>query len=159
MRGSLDNPPIIIVTSRSKFLLVLATCVAFMVSGIFMVRDGRTDGYWIAGFFGLGVIVALWRVRIPARLELSPEHLLWFTGNKTIRFRWVEIQEFVAWHPVRSSTQVGIIFAPGSRLDTSATGFMLRAFDVSGSLGGSWEIKTSDLIRMLNTARERWGSR
>jgi hypothetical protein len=156
MRGSLDDPPIIIVTSRGKFLLVLAICLAFGITGVFMGRDGQTRGDWIAVFFGLGVIVALWRIWVPARLELSPEHLLWFTGNKAICFRWIEFQDFVPFHPSRFSTHVGYFLAPGSQLKTSVSDWSRGTFGVSGSFGGSWEIGTPDLIELLNTARKRW---
>lgn len=156
MRGSLDDPPIIIVTSRSKFLRALATCVAFATAGIFMVRDGNADGYWITGFFGLGVVVALWRIWVPAHLELSPEHLLWFTGNKTICYRWIEFQDFVPFRPAKFSTHVGFILAPGSRLKTSLSDWSRRTFSVSGSFGGGWEIRAPDLIELLNKAQKRW---
>lgn len=156
MRGSLDAPPIIVVTSRYKFLLLLATSGAFVAGGISMTRDGQTGGYGVACFFGLCAIVALWRLLVPARLELSPKQLLWFNGRKTLRFRWTDFQAFVPLHPARFSTHIGFILAPGSQVRTRMSDWNRKTFGLDGSLGGGWEIRPSDLIELLNGARQRW---
>ena len=50
--------PVTLYPSRTKWLLVLATCALFAVGGFWMIRSGEPWGWFVLIFFGLGVVVA-----------------------------------------------------------------------------------------------------
>ena len=57
----------------------------------------------------LGVAIAVWRLMTPARLELSPSGLTWFSGRKTMSFRWDDFDHFVLFRVTAFTSHTGYV--------------------------------------------------
>ena len=164
MEGSFENPPIVITSSMAKTLLLLAGCIAFVCLGVSIIAQGPTTikgyigGYASVVFFGLGIPVAIWRLFVPAWLQLSPQGLDWFNGRTTKHFAWSEFGEFVAYRPSSRARSRHIGFM---RLRPPTDHSMLRSLTrnltgVDGSFGGGWSLDPGTIVDLLNRAKTRW---
>ena len=161
MLGSIDSPPIVIVTARWKYVLLLAMCVA--LAGLcFSVAWHGTQArlYLGAVFFGMAAPLMLWRILLPERLEISPNGLTWFTGRKTMTYGWREFAVFRAFRPSsRSLTKsfVGYDYVPDHPKRGKLTALNHVLVGLDGSFGGQWEISADKVASLLNEARLKWG--
>src|SRR5271154_2377326 len=80
MQGSLDDPPIIIRTSREWNLVGVVVCAVMTYFRVYV--------------FGLGVIYFCWQLIDPSMLALAPEGLTWKTSFKRRRWAWNEVVNF-----------------------------------------------------------------
>jgi hypothetical protein len=137
---------------------LLAICAAFIAAGIVMIHDPQVslEGYFVTAFFGLGLPVFLWRIFLPAWLELSPNGLRWFTSRKVERYSWHEILEFRVYGPSAYSRQVGYVLGPQSTRHTKVSAVVRNMSGVDGGFGGSWTLGANKLMELLNCAREKW---
>jgi hypothetical protein len=161
MKGSLDNPPVLIFSSRWKSLLVLAGCLAFVAMGAFMLKSMNSDdpqrrvAYLCIGFFGLGSPLMAWRFLFPDSLLLAPEGIVWRSALRTMRWTWQEVGNFQVCRITRSGT-VGFDFSPSYTKQIRLRATNKSLFGVEGSFTGGWEIGPDELARLLNAARARW---
>ena len=88
--------PVTLHISRKKWLLVLLGCVAFTAAGIWMIVDGKSDGWGVTLFFGAGVIVSA-IVLVPGASQLTLDANGFAVTNMFRRFtaRWQDVSGFV----------------------------------------------------------------
>jgi len=161
MQGNIDSPPIILVTARWKYFLLLIMCLglAWMCFS-FAAQAAQKRLYIGAALFGLGAPVMLWRILVPERLEMSPAGLAWFTGRKTMTYGWREFAGFRAFRPSsRSLTKsfVGFDYVPDHPKRGRLTALNHVLAGVDGSFGGQWEMSADKVAALLNDARLKWG--
>jgi hypothetical protein len=160
MQGDFEAPPIIVLTSRWKAVALFLGCACFVGIAVFLIATdgGSFISYMTGGFFALGLPLAIWRLRVPARLEMSPQGLIWFTGKSDIIYSWHEFTSFRAYLVSgRSWTKhIGYDLAPDSSKRSKYTSIGRKIAGVDGGFGGGWELKPEAVAILLNQAKARW---
>jgi hypothetical protein len=160
VQGSLDNPPVIVVTARWKILLLLFVAAFFSWMLFSIARHQHLNRlYFGAVLFGLCVPVMLWHICVPARLEISPSGITWFNGRKTVEYVWTDFADFRAYRPSSRaiSKYVGYELIPQSPKRSRMTAVAHALAGVDGGFDGQWEMSADDLVTLLNQARAKWG--
>jgi hypothetical protein len=162
MQGSLDNPPVIIAMSRWKVGLLLIGSLLLAAGGAWMIarEPGKASGYFCLLFFGLCVLVFIWRFLSPPRLEISRDGLAWFNGRKTLTYAWNDFAGFRTYKP--SSRNLSKYVGYQYREDHPKRGKMAavaRAIaGVDGGFSGQWELSADKVAALLNAAKDKWAS-
>ena len=98
--------------SRKKAAMLFVVCLVFVVGGVWMVRSGESEGYFVAGFFGLGLPVAVLQFHPKAcYLRLEREGFTFCGLFRTLTVRWAEVREFGVMD-VFGNAMVGWNFTP-----------------------------------------------
>lgn len=141
----------IVRSSRWRALATLAIGLGF---GIYLGRIIPHPGaalninyHWAIAAFIAGS--GLFRLVLPARLELSPTGLVWFSGISTVRYAWSDFTGFEVVTRPRSGAYAAFVLAEKTK---SRFAFS----ETSGSLGNGWDISVEELVLNLNDARRRW---
>ena len=159
MQGSLEQPPIVVHGSRARALMVTLICAAFVAIGATFVLGPK--GFepamgFVMLFFGLGLLVGLWMLVAPARLEIGPagiaQRVLW----RTTRMSWTDVYDFRPVAMGLTNRFIGFDY-----LVPPPRGGGLRQLNnalvgAQGALQADWEIKSEAVADLLNQARERW---
>lgn len=145
-----------ITASRGKSLLLLAGCLAFVATSLFVDRHGRA-GWGIQSaelFFGLGSLIALWTLVRPQRLLLDGFGFTLAGGlvRTPRRIAWADIDGFVVYRMPRGGKMVGWRYRPDR-----ARGALKRAVaemaGVDGALPKGWPGKPEALVETLERYR------
>ena len=161
MQGSLDDPPIVIRSSRWKAALFLLIAAGFVAIGIWMLTDPKAS-HWMAwlgiAFFGLGIPIFGLRVIRPDRLTLAPDGIIWRSVLRTSRWQWTDLHGFRPYSPTGGASQhVGFELTNShQRRDGGIRGAAKALTGVEGSFGDGWELSAAELADLLNRARTRW---
>ena len=92
---------------RSKMLLLFLLCSAFTAGGILMIRDGAKAGWFVAGFFSLGILVPLLQLFPKSSFLTVDEDGIEFAGLfRKCRLKWRDISEFGVYS--RKSIGIGM---------------------------------------------------
>jgi len=162
MQGSLDQPPIVIRSSQTTSLWMLLISIAFVASGVLIVRDPTQNpvmGYLGIAFFGAGIPLFGYRLIRPDVLTVSPDGIIWRTLFRTFSRRWDDVQDFRPYAPTGRtiSKHLGFDFTDSYRLHSKRLRRTAKSLTgVEGSLGGGWELSAADLADLLNNAGTRW---
>jgi hypothetical protein len=160
MRGSLDDPPIVIRQNRLKFFFISLVCGAFVLLAVPILRR-HTDqavalvvlAYVTIAFFGSGALLLLLVAIFPGSLIVEKEGIISKISFRTFRYRWADFEKFTVWSPATFSRHVGCIFSEEYQAHHASA----RITGGLGSFGGGWELKTADVVDLLNRARDLWG--
>ncbi|SFM89453.1 PH domain-containing protein [Pleomorphomonas diazotrophica] len=160
VQGSLECPPIVIVASAEKAILLLLACLAFVCLGVFIISNGSTrPGTHVIAYAGIffsggGALTSFWALVAPPRLTLSPEGLALFSGFRTRHYAWPDFSKFVICRSSRGNTgYVGFTFELRRGEECGVT---RRLFGVDGGIGGLWPMSPSTLVDLLNSAKDKW---
>lgn len=156
MRGSLDEPPIVIRAVRWRSGLYFAGGAVLTVA---MVRAFPGAPILLKLIMAPGVLLIGWtwfhdlpRFISPDVLTLSPEGLEHRTFRRTRRLVWSEVVRFA---PL-------LVSGPGASRVYGGVSYRLRDPEAdrrdSGTLPDGWEIDVRSLVKLLNEARKRWGA-
>ena len=162
VQGSLDQPPIVIRSSRLYSALMLLIAAGFVAIGAFMLRDPKesaTISYLIMIFFGAGIPLFAWQLIRPGVLTLAPEGASWRSPFRTVHYQWNDLQNFRPYKPAGKSISkhLGFDFTDSYRAGHGGSyGLAKTLTGVEGSFGGGWELSAADLAQLLNQARARW---
>ena len=164
MRGSLDNPPIVVAISRWLPGLMMPLPMAITVFSIWMIMYDPSEwrSYLFAGIFGGFTFFVVRRFLSPPRLEISAQGLGWFKNGTVVRYDWQDFADFRAYLPNRGFFEnVGYDYAPDSPKRRMMPTFALAivpyvAAGVDCGFGGPWEIPADDVASLLNQARAKW---
>ena len=156
MQGSLDHPPVVVRAARSWALAYLAGCLLFVAVGFYSLRFSWAAWLGIP-VFALTALVFLVQVLFPATLRLAPEGVAWFTGFKTYRYRWDEIENFrVSRLPASPLTEmVGFEYSPAARERRRIDPNKPQG-SIDGAFGTNWEISSAELVALLEKSRRHW---
>lgn len=141
--------------SREKYLFVLAAAVAFVLVGVWMVRNPEIarDGFktlvaWAAVAMGLLALpIVLLRLIKPSRLILKPDGFLIETPPMGSRWRaWSDIAEFYVWEAHRTKI-VAFSYLPGREPNDPVTA-MNASLGAPGNLGAHWTIQPEELLEL-----------
>jgi hypothetical protein len=155
MRGSLENPPIILRESwlswgGSLFLGVVCLSASLYLP---LAGEGPNPGHGWYGVIASGVFL-VWRYFHPARVEIWPDRFMW-VGLLPIRHEYAfrDIDEFGLNYASKGDVCVAFKLKKDSprrkRLD--AVSELLTGFDET--ISGSWEISSQQFCDLLNRTR------
>jgi hypothetical protein len=87
--------PMVLRPSPLKWLGVNAICLVFVVIGTFMIRSGDAMGWFVAGFFGLGLLVGI-VCMLPgaAYLTLDAQGFTMCSLYRAHTYRWEDVTGF-----------------------------------------------------------------
>lgn len=164
VQGSLDSPPIIVHASRSYVLTVLIGSILFACMLLIFQRDGHSWLFaWYVGllFFGSGIIMSIYFLIRPRRIEITPAGAYMKHPFRSVKFCWRDVENFrvIQLSNFRYSAVVGWTCRHGSNPDSGL--FRGVAYGVTGLDGyfpPGWEVTAEELLAQLNAGMKRWGS-
>src|SRR6185295_9246378 len=137
--------PVVLDSSRKKWLLVLLGGVLFTAGGILMIRSGDSFGWYVTIFFALVAICAV-ATMLPGAGYLSLdkdgfEARSLFRGNRT---RWSDTKGFEAKSPLRV-TQRLVVYDDLTRKYRVLTGVNAMIVGHNAALGDTYGLAADDL--------------
>jgi hypothetical protein len=148
--------PITLRPGRLKTVLLLITCLLFVLGGIWMGVEGKWVGFLCGAFFALGLpIFALQLHPKAAYLHLAPDGFTFCALFRAHTVHWGHVSEFaVIW--IGPNRMVAWNFTR----DCSPTG---RARAISKSLSGyeaalpdTYGMKPQELVDLMESLRQRF---
>jgi len=152
VRGSLENPPVIVEGRRSPLLYMVAFITVVPVIGAARLLDGTFSGsssaYAILGFFILGTLAGWLSVLRPTALIIRNDGLEYRHALRSTHYRWEDFSafEFDSGNP---GMVVGILAEGNAQGRFAGESVALQ--------GPYWEVNGEDFLALLNAARARWG--
>jgi hypothetical protein len=160
VQGSLDQPPIVVRSSRSTAFVMLIISIVFVLLILKIPNRNPTVSYLGIAFFGLGIPFSAWRFIRPDILIVAPEGITWRSALRTAHWQWSDVQSFRPYSPGRRRTvskHLGFDFTESYYGQGRRLRHIIKATTgVEGSLGGGWELSAAELADLLNTARTQW---
>ncbi|MCI0352484.1 MAG: hypothetical protein L0Z53_23955 [Acidobacteriales bacterium] len=155
IKGVADTEPITLRPSLRKNLGLLVLCSLFVAGGIWMGKSGEWPGYLIAGFFGLGIPVAILN-SLPGASYLIIERdgltmCNLFRKNRTL---WEDVDEFfvvkMKQNGLTTHTMVGFNYSPS--YDRTRTARKVAKFlsQCEGALPDTYGQKPQEFADYLN---------
>jgi hypothetical protein len=156
MKGSFEQPPIIIRTSFRGSIIGFVVSAA-LFGGIILVlaqRGWPPDFHSYVGtyFFGMGILYFGWQLISPSTLTIAPDGLTWGTTWKSRHWTWSELDNF---RPMQFGMVGCDLFNKGSSLAWMHP-INKRMTGSHGSFGFGWEGGSSKVCEILAAARLRW---
>lgn len=143
--------------SRAKWALVFLMCLGFVLGGIWMVREGHSAGYFIAGVFAIGLPVAALQFHPKAAyLKLAADGFTYCGLFRAHTVRWAQVMEFgimrvniwmVAWN-------FSADYPPPGRARTLIRWF----YGYEAALPDTYGMKPQDLLALMETLRQRYAA-
>lgn len=163
VKGSLEQPPIVLQVQRHKMVVAIAGSIAFVALGLWILQrpevsmKGLIGGVASVLVFGIFALIGVFKLFRPDRMELSPAGLRYigYTGKAT-DLPWTEISGFRLWR-YRSTTTV--VFDVAERARAQVRGRQLNRFVAGADVGlpSGWPLGAQDLMKLLSEAKARWG--
>jgi hypothetical protein len=147
--------PMTLRPSRKKTALLFLLCLGFVLGGVWMVRSGETEGYFVAGFFGLGLpVFALQFHPRAAYLELRGDGFTFCGLFRAHTVRWTEVQEFGVMD-VEGNAMVGWNFRPECPTSRRARSVSKFISGYEGALPDTYGMKAQALCELMESLRQR----
>jgi len=148
--ASQTEPPIVIVGSRLKMGIAVGVSVVFVLFGLVLMMIPEIEvrhGGFVAGFFGLCLVVFGWQVVRPTRLVLDPSGLALSIMWRRRHARWDQVGNFRVWTPQIFLNYVACDFTP-DRPSGAKTSIMI--------LPAGWKMRSSEVVALLEECKSRW---
>jgi hypothetical protein len=140
--------------SPARWLAVLAICAAFTAIGVVQIRAGVREGWFVAGFFGLGALAAI-VVLLPGSSYLKVRQDGFVFG--TMFRRW--FMPWTAVGPFSIARVAGRELVVFDVIDPSASsrlgGLSRMIVGANAGLPDTYGMTAGELAGLLNAARER----
>ena len=141
--------------SRLKWASLFLLCSVFVLGGIWMVREGESSGYFVAGFFAIGLPVAVIQL-LPgaAYLHLTADGFTFCSLFRAQTFRWADVTEFaiirvhiwmIAWN-----------FTTDYRSSPRARGLSKTVCGYEAALPDTYGMKPLELLALMESLRQRF---
>jgi hypothetical protein len=150
------NDQLVLRASKLKNLLsALVSCV-FIAGGVWLILGGDGIGWFVAGFFGLCLIVFLVQM-LPqsSYLRLDPEGFEIRTLFQSSRYKWDDVAVFGT--KKIGSKMVIFLFSPEYENGKTARGISLAVAGVEGALPDTYGMSAEELANLMNEWREKHG--
>lgn len=143
--------------------LLFLGSVAFVATGIFIVLDGDWRGWFVVGFFGLCLMVAVGMMLPGATsLTISRHGIEIVNLYKKEQIEWDAIDSFFVCRVStgRATTKmIGVNYAAsyrgqrtGRKIASALTG------GLEGAIPNHFKISDAELCKLLNSAKQRWNN-
>jgi hypothetical protein len=145
---------IVLRPSRGRWFAVFAGCVVFAAIGVMMIRDGAAAGWYVAGGFGLGAIVA-GVVLLPGSAYLKVRHDGFVFGTLFRRWTlpWTAVGPFSVAIVGREEIVVFDIIDPAQM--PQLPGLSQAPAGANAGLPDTYGMTAGELAGVLNAARDR----
>ncbi|HWY62063.1 MAG TPA: hypothetical protein VNW15_09210 [Rhizomicrobium sp.] len=152
MLGNLNQPPIIVRSSRTKVVWAFLASVCIAAIGILDFLSAQTPPptsvLFVTTLCVFGSAYYAWKLARPDTLELSPHGLICKTRLSNRKFGWSEINLFqVITHRAKGLPWYTVAFY----CNPDDPDKIYRV-----DLGNQWEIANADLCNLLDQARAKW---
>jgi len=165
MRGSLDQPPIIVVVPRAQSVWLLIVCLILLAISVLLSRGWpppETLFYPYSGviFFGIGLVAGVFGILRPPMMIIGPEGIRRYSAmqKNPVTYHWQDIDHFATWNLwTRGGKYTCTGFAYSKKISKgplSRAGKFLSGVDVN--LGSGWGMRPKELCELLNSALARW---
>jgi hypothetical protein len=152
-----DGNRLLLRPSFISTLGLLLVCTIFVVLGIWMSGEGQPMGWFVAGTFGVGVVIAL--------VHLLPNASYLLLTEDGFETRTLYRSSSVAWDEIAffATTTIGhnkmVVFNYSDRFDRSKRARRLaRAIaGYEGALPDTYGMKADQLASLLNEWKGRFG--
>ena len=155
IKGLDSRTPITLRPSVAKSVFLLLVCLLLVAGGIWMVQTGEHRGYLVAGFFALGIPVAIINF-IPGASYLLIEHdgLTVCSLFRKGQILWKDVDEFFVVKLKQTGltvhTMVGLNFSPSYDRTRTARAIVKALAECEGSLPDTYGQKAEELADYLN---------
>ena len=148
--------PVVLRPSRTKLLLLLVVCLAFVAAGLVMVRDGEKMGYVCSALFGLGGMVFVVNLHPSAAyLRLEETGFTFCNLFRTHTMLWRDVQNFGVWKNRGNRMVTWNFVASYSGGDRARS--ITRAFSgFDAGLPDTYGLKATELADVMETFRSRY---
>ena len=148
---------LIIPGSRKKALLVLLLAVGFVTGGAFLILKGEPFGWVVAGFFALGIPVALLMLRPGASyLKLDREGLEMARPFKLFRLKWTDVEDFYIVK-MYGKKFIGIRYTSSYDQETARKLAAAISGGIEGALPNHFRGSPEEICEQLNRWKRRFG--
>ena len=159
MIGSLDRPPIVLRSTRTKAVLTVIGGLAFVAFGVVLLRLGETgpliSGLACIGFFGFIAATGMVQAFRPATLIIEPRGVTHHGPFRTIAFRWRDIENIQVVE-IKRAKVVGFDLTDAYQGPRELAGLSRQLTGVDTGLPGGWTIGPDALAGLLAAALARW---
>lgn len=144
--------------SRAKSAMLLLVALAFTAVAFSMVQDPDIEGWKAWGgllFFGLCLIVGVWKFLAPNRLVLGREGFTMHVGRAHF-VRWDDVETFHIWRnpaPLSMQKLVAWTYKAG-RKPSGQVARMAAGLGAEGSLPSLLAMKPERLVDLMNQRLE-----
>jgi uncharacterized membrane protein YhaH (DUF805 family) len=157
VKGSLDEPPILVTANRARAVWLVAGSAVLLTFGALGVSSGvNAATLFSMALFGLFGAMGLWMLIAPSQLEIGPaglkQRVLW----RTSRYAWTDIYDFRPTTVGLFRKTVGFDFLKPNPGRDGLRKFNSAMTGVQAVLQSGWELDPGALAALLNQARERW---
>lgn len=144
--------PFTLYTKRSKMLLLFLLCSVFVAGGIWMIRDGHKEGWFVAGLFSLGIPVSLIQL-LPnsSFLRVDEEGIEFAALFRKCRVKWSEISEFGVYsrESIGIGKTVGINYSPSFERYRRMRAANKALLGFEGALPDTYGLPAAELASLL----------
>lgn len=148
-----NSRTLVLRSSRRKWFGVLAISATFALGGVLMINDGAPMGWFVAGFFGLGAVVAIVTLVLPARLEIDADGMTLTQLWRRTRFDFEECSEFRTWSTPLAVVNTVVVFDYESSDRPRLARASVRLSGANSALPDTFGLKASALAELLNKRR------
>ena len=161
MRGTLEQPPIVVRQTRLKLVLTTVFGVAATLAFGWSLSTDLVNESWVyvimvinTILFALGTFMSVLAIIRPGTLTLDETGVTWRQFARTTHFDWKDFAYFRLWspRPFADVNQAAFVYAddcPKHRLGRKLTRNV-------GSFGVCWELSPSELVFLLDAAHTHW---
>lgn len=141
---------------RTKLLLLLLLCSAFVAGGVWMLQEGEKAGWFVAGFFSLGIPVSLLQFFPKCSFLTVDEEGIEFAGLfRKCRLKWSEISEFGVYsrESIGVGETVGFNYSPSFNRYAKIRAVNKSLVGFEASLPDTYGLPAADLAALLSGYR------
>lgn len=154
----MSQAELIIHGSPKKAVVLLLIALALVAGGVFLILQGERFGWLVAGFFALGIPLALFMLRPNSTyLRLDRDGVELSRPFKPVRLKWSDVDEF---HVVRmyGNKFIGIRYSASYPGTPTARKLASAITGVEGALPDHFTIPPEEVCQTLNQWRRRFGA-
>lgn len=141
--------------SRVKWASLFLLCSVFVLGGIWMVREGESSGYFVAGFFAIGLPVAAIQL-LPgaAYLRLTQDGFTFCSLFRAQTIRWTQVSEFavVRVHIWMVAWNFTTDYPPGGR----ARSLSRLICGCEAALPDTYGMRPRELLVLMESLRQKF---
>jgi len=148
--------PIVLRPRRTKLLLLLVVCLAFVAAGWMMVRDGEKMGYVCSALFVLGGLVFAVNLHPSAAyLRLEETGFTFCNLFRAHTVLWRDVRNFDVWK-TRGNRMVTWNFVASYCGGGRARSLSRAVSGFDAGLPDTYGLKAAELADVMNTLRNRY---
>jgi hypothetical protein len=152
----MSGDELVIPGSRRKAVLLLLIALGLVGGGVFLIVIGQPFGWIVAGFFALGIPLALLLLR-PTYMKLDREGVRIVVPFRSWRLAWSDVEEFYLV-TMYGNRMIAIRYAAPYAGQRTARKVAEAMSGMEGALPDHFTRSPEELCETLNQWRRRYGA-